>query len=291
VLDRVLGGDDHEGLLEPVGGPSTVTWRSSMHSRRADCVFGDARLISSPRSRFVNTEPGRNSNSSRPRFQTVTPTTSEGSRSGVNWMRPHRQSSEVARALARLVLPTPGTSSIRRWPSATRQSRTSSTTSDFPCTTLETLPAMAAKVSANSAGGVALACCVATVLRPSRRPDQIGSGVRQCPRPVGPTASRRLVAEVVSQGPRCEAPARSACRRRTTGDPTGPPWQRRRLRRGRGRPGVPSAGGAGARGRRRRHEAGSRRRRRAGTLLGRAQVATPTGPRRGPRPSTGRWPR
>ena len=37
---------------------------------------------------------------------------SDGVMSGVNWMRLKEQSSERARALASVVLPTPGTSSI-----------------------------------------------------------------------------------------------------------------------------------------------------------------------------------
>ena len=66
---------------------STVTWRSSIASSSADCVFGDARLISSASTTLANTPPGRNSNSLVARFQTDTPVTSDGSRSGVNWMR------------------------------------------------------------------------------------------------------------------------------------------------------------------------------------------------------------
>ena len=88
--------------------PSTVTWFSAMASSSADWVFGEARLISSPSTMDAKTGPGRNSNTSAERFQTVTPTTSEGSRSGVNWIRPNSQSTEAARALARVVLPTPG---------------------------------------------------------------------------------------------------------------------------------------------------------------------------------------
>ena len=38
--------------------PSTVTWRSSMLSSSADCVFGLARLISSASTMFANTAPG-----------------------------------------------------------------------------------------------------------------------------------------------------------------------------------------------------------------------------------------
>jgi hypothetical protein len=40
---------------------STVTWRSCMHSSSPDCVFGDARLISSTSTMFAKIGPGRNS--------------------------------------------------------------------------------------------------------------------------------------------------------------------------------------------------------------------------------------
>src|SRR3954453_11173570 len=56
------------------------------------------------------------------------PVTSDGSRSGVNWMRRNVQPRLRAIALARTVLPVPGTSSMRRWPrhrSATSERRTS----------------------------------------------------------------------------------------------------------------------------------------------------------------------
>ncbi len=43
--------------------PSTVVCPSSMHSRSADCVLGEARLISSPITMLEKTGPGRNSNS------------------------------------------------------------------------------------------------------------------------------------------------------------------------------------------------------------------------------------
>ena len=44
------------------GVPSTETWRSSMASSSAACVFGGVRLISSASSRFVKIGPSRNSN-------------------------------------------------------------------------------------------------------------------------------------------------------------------------------------------------------------------------------------
>ena len=50
-----------------------------------------------------------------------TPVTSEGSRSGVNWMRCQVRSIEPASARASDVLPVPGTSSSSRCPSASRQ--------------------------------------------------------------------------------------------------------------------------------------------------------------------------
>ena len=94
--------------------PSIVTWRSSIDSRSADWVFGDARLISSASTMLANTGPGRNSKSLLLRFQIDAPVTSLGSRSGVNWIRCHEPPVARARALASEVLPTPGTSSMRR---------------------------------------------------------------------------------------------------------------------------------------------------------------------------------
>src|SRR5947199_10424308 len=76
----------------------------------------------------------------------LTPVTSEGSRSGVNWMRAHEQSRLAATALARLVLPTPGTSSTSRWPSASRQTRARRMASSLPWITVATLEEMASKL-------------------------------------------------------------------------------------------------------------------------------------------------
>src|SRR5512135_3002542 len=104
--------------------PSTDTCRSSMHSSSAACVFGDARLTSSTRRRFAKTGPGRNSNSFCCWLKTLTPVTSDGRRSGVNWRREKLQSSERASALVNIVLPTPGTSSMIACPSATRHRTT-----------------------------------------------------------------------------------------------------------------------------------------------------------------------
>ena len=85
-----------------------------MHSSIADWVLGLARLISSPTTMLAKIPPGRNSNCRVSWLNTETPVTSEGSRSGVNWIRRTVQSIERASALLSIVLPTPGTSSISR---------------------------------------------------------------------------------------------------------------------------------------------------------------------------------
>src|SRR5438477_4610445 len=120
-----------------------------MASSSADWVLGEARLISSPSTTLAKMPPGRNSKVPLPRFHTVTPVTSEGNRSGVNWMRRQVQSMLAASALARLVLPTPGTSSMRRWPSATRQTRPRRMASSLPWMTSPTFSTTASKRSAN----------------------------------------------------------------------------------------------------------------------------------------------
>ena len=92
--------------------PSSDTWRSSIASRRALCVRGEARLISSANSTCVNTGPLRISNSPVFALNTAPPVTSAGSKSGVNWMRAKSAPTAVASAFAIVVLPVPGTSSI-----------------------------------------------------------------------------------------------------------------------------------------------------------------------------------
>src|ERR671912_256222 len=130
--------------------PSTVTCRSSMDSSRAAWVLGEARLISSPRTMLAKIAPGLNSKSPRSWLNTLTPVTSEGSRSGVNWMRRTEQSIERARALASIVLPTPGTSSMSRCPSASRATRARRTTSVLPSMTRSMLARILSKEEATS---------------------------------------------------------------------------------------------------------------------------------------------
>ena len=132
VLDRVLGGDHHERAGQLVGRAVDRDLRLGhrLEQRRLRLRGGPVDLVG--QHDVAEHRPGRNSNSLVLRFHTVRPTTSVGSRSGVNCSRPKVPSIDAASALARLVLPTPGTSSMRRWPSDTRHRSTSSITSGLP---------------------------------------------------------------------------------------------------------------------------------------------------------------
>src|SRR3954471_20768424 len=120
-----------------------------MHSRSADCVFGDARLTSSTSRRFAKTGPCRKSNSFVRWSKTLTPVMSVGSRSGVNWIRENVQSTERASAFASIVLPTPGKSSMIRWPSLIRQRATSCSVSTSAWTTRATFSTTRSTVRAD----------------------------------------------------------------------------------------------------------------------------------------------
>ena len=88
-----------------------------------------------------------------------------GSRSGVNCTRRTEQSIERASALASIVLPTPGTSSTSRWPSASSTVTASRTASLLPSMTVSTASAMRAPATATDASSGApdgFAACGAT---------------------------------------------------------------------------------------------------------------------------------
>ena len=71
----------------------------------------------------------------------------------MNWTRSTVQSIDAASALARLVLPTPGTSSMSRWPSARRQTSASSITSGLPWMTISMFAAIALNSSEKVVAG------------------------------------------------------------------------------------------------------------------------------------------
>ncbi len=138
-----------------------------MHSSSADCVLGEARLISSPSTRLAKIGPGLNSNSRSSWLKALTPVMSLGSRSGVNWTRRTEQSIDRASALASSVLPTPGTSSISTCPSASSTVRASLTACGLPAMTLSTaaLIRLATPTRSLSCGS---ACPVSTATCPPR---------------------------------------------------------------------------------------------------------------------------
>src|SRR5579864_3300973 len=120
--------------------PSTVTCCSAIASSSADWVFGIARLISSTRTTFAKTGPGRNSKSRSFWLKIERPVTSVGCRSGVHWMRLEREpSTEPAIARASTVFAVPGTSSRSAWPPHMSAARTSLICSRLPCTTVSML--------------------------------------------------------------------------------------------------------------------------------------------------------
>ncbi len=118
--------------------PSTVTWRSSIASSSADWVRGVARLSSSTSTTCANNGPGRNSHSLPARWKTETPVSSDGRRSGVHWTRWNTPPMLRASALASRVLPTPGTSSTRRWPPESSATSARVTGSGLPRRTAST---------------------------------------------------------------------------------------------------------------------------------------------------------
>src|SRR5688572_17548658 len=76
-------------------------------------------------------------------------------------MRLYSPSIELASALAMLVLPTPGTSSISRWPSATMQTSDSRMASSLPEMTFATLSTTASNRSAKDVMLCAAVRCLA----------------------------------------------------------------------------------------------------------------------------------
>ena len=118
--------------------PSIVTMPSSITSSSALCVFGLARLISSASTIEAKIGPGWKVNWPFDWSKICTPVTSEGSRSGVNWMREVVPSSVLASAFASTVLPVPGTSSSSTWPSETSAVSTSLMTCRLPTIALST---------------------------------------------------------------------------------------------------------------------------------------------------------
>ena len=115
LLDRVLRGDDHERRRQGVGAPvdGDLALLHRLEQRRLRLRRGAVDLVGEHDvgEQRTGLEPERLGRALR---RCSRPTRSVGSRSGVNCTRFHVQSIDAASALARLVLPTPGTSSIEQ---------------------------------------------------------------------------------------------------------------------------------------------------------------------------------
>jgi hypothetical protein len=127
--------------------PSTDTRRSAMASRRADCVFGVARLISSDSRTLVKIGPGRNSKVLCFWSRIDDPVMSPGNMSGVHCTRFEVALIDWAMARASIDLPVPGTSSKRMWPSQRMATRASRTTSVLPLITDSMFSTIASKAA------------------------------------------------------------------------------------------------------------------------------------------------
>src|SRR5215831_6711974 len=106
-----------------------------MASRSADWVRGVVRFTSSARTMWAKIGPGTNSNVRSFWLKTLEPVMSDGSRSGVHWMRRNVPPTEVARARASIVFPVPGRSCSKMWPPATSPARVRRTTLSLPTMT------------------------------------------------------------------------------------------------------------------------------------------------------------
>jgi hypothetical protein len=111
-------------------------------------------------------EPSRGLNTEEPRM-------SAGRRSGVNCTRRKLPAKQRASAFARVVLPTPGTSSISRWWPASRATSTWSRASGLPRITRPSC-----SFTARSFSRVALLVPVAVLIGSSTAAGEIGEALR-----------------------------------------------------------------------------------------------------------------
>ncbi len=107
----------------------------------------------------------------------LTPVTSLGIRSGVNCTRDTVQATDLARALAKFVLPVPGTSSISRCPSASMPMTAIRTTSGLPSSTWETVAMMRPPVIATASVPADFVVERSSVLSQPGRSEPLGTGL------------------------------------------------------------------------------------------------------------------
>ena len=106
-----------KGGLSPKLSSPMVTCRSCMASSRADCTLAGARLISSAKTKLANTGPFLMLKSFSLMLYIIVPTTSAGSKSGVNCTRLKEALIALLKELMASVFASPGTPSKRICPS------------------------------------------------------------------------------------------------------------------------------------------------------------------------------
>src|SRR4029453_16241380 len=112
-----------------------VTWRSCITSNNADWTLAGARLISSASRKLQDTGPSSVSNPPWSGRQIRVPIRSEGTRSGVNWIRWKLPPRTWARVAMVRVLASPGTPSNSRCPPDNNATRTRSSMPSWPTIT------------------------------------------------------------------------------------------------------------------------------------------------------------
>ncbi len=115
-----------------------MTVFSCIASRSADCVFGVARFISSAKTKLAKSGPDWKRKArcpSMPSSMIFVPVISAGIRSGVNWIRLNFNFRAWPNVRINIVLPRPGTPSMRIWPPLNTPTSTCLTTSFWPTIT------------------------------------------------------------------------------------------------------------------------------------------------------------
>ena len=162
-------------------------------------------MISSPTTTLAKIAPGRNSKSRTSWLKTLTPVMSLGSRSGVNCTRRTEQSIERARVLASIVLPTPGTSSSSRWPSASSTVMAVRTTSGLPSMTEFIALASRPATWVTASSGAAATCGSVVRVRSASAASRVSSRPRAAAvdrPPVAPRSGSSIFPRAIHHGQR-----------------------------------------------------------------------------------------
>ena len=185
VLDRVLGGEHHERrrhlVADAVNRDLALLHR--LEQRRLRLGRGPVDLVGQHDLREDRARGGTRSLGLA--VVDETPVTSVGSRSGVNWIRLKMQPVERAMLRASIVLPTPGTSSIKHMALAQQRRQREASSAFLPTMTFSTLPMIPSAIAR------ILHRLVPPPLAAAARLNQ--AGTRFLPRPASLTRSKKML--------------------------------------------------------------------------------------------------